>query len=378
MVREIPPALPRSGRDLPQLQTAAMQAAAALEDFSRWLKLHLPSMTQQSAIGRTNYIYFLRNVALLPYTPEQMLAVARQEWQRAVAFESFERRRDRSLPPLKIFSTVDQEVLAYKDGEQTIRDFLTRGGILSVPETIRHFIARPVPRYLDALAAYGELDDFTGPSRLTENSVRWIHQPSPELGFWEKANAQDPRPNITHEGIPGHYFQLAWSWTHPDPIRRYYYDSGPNEGLAFYTEEMLLQAGLYENSPRSRELVYTMARLRALRVEVDVKLALGEFSIRQAAEYLARMVPMSSQSAEEEAAFFATTPGQAITYQIGKQQIVRFLADARLKLGDKFDLRAFHDFLWQNGNVPITLQRWEYLGLDDDLTILDSSDRTVR
>ena len=103
-------------------------------------------------------------------------------------------------------------------------------------------------------------------------------------------NAKDPRTGIVHEGVPGHYFQLALSWAHPDPIRRHYYDSGANEGIGFYTEEMLLEAGLFDNSPRSREMIYNMVRLRALRVEVDVKLALGEFTIAQAADYLHKTV----------------------------------------------------------------------------------------
>jgi len=80
---------------------------------------------------------------------------------------------------------------------------------------------------------------------------------------------------------------------------------------------------------------------------------------------------MDKKSAEAEAALFATTPGQAISYQIGKSQIVHFLADARLEQAEKFNLRAFHDFLWLNGNVPIALQRWEYLGKDDDIRVID-------
>jgi uncharacterized protein (DUF885 family) len=108
-------------------------------------------------------------------------------------------------------------------------------------------------------------------------------------------------------------------------------------------------------------------RLRALRVEVDVKLALGEFTMDQAAEYLKNTVPMDSQTARAEAAIFASTPGQAISYQIGKLLIYGFLASAQRQKGDAFELHAFHDFLWQNGNVPITLQRWEYLGLRDEL-----------
>ncbi|PYL35211.1 MAG: DUF885 domain-containing protein, partial [Verrucomicrobia bacterium] len=114
--------------------------------------------------------------------------------------------------------------------------------------------------------------------------------------------------------------------------------------------------------PHTREIIYNFMRLRALRVEVDVRLALGQATLDQAAKYLHDKVPMDMETARAEATAFATGPGGAISYQIGKLQIVKFLADARLQQGDRFNLRAFHDFVWKNGNVPISLQRWEYLG----------------
>jgi uncharacterized protein (DUF885 family) len=94
-------------------------------------------------------------------------------------------------------------------------------------------------------------------------------------------------------------------------------------------------------------------------------LALGEFTLEQAAKYLQEKVPMDAGTARSEATAFSTAPGQAISYQIGKLQITKLLAEARLQQGEKFNLRAFHDFVWKNGNVPIALQRWEYLGPPD-------------
>ena len=79
---------------------------------------------------------------------------------------------------------------------------------------------------------------------------------------------------------------------------------------------------------------------------------------------------MDYGTARAEAILFASLPGQAITYQIGKVQILKFLADAREVLGDRFELRKFHDYLWKNGNVPISLLRWEYLGLNDEISTL--------
>jgi uncharacterized protein (DUF885 family) len=129
---------------------------------------------------------------------------------------------------------------------------------------------------------------------------------------------------------------------------------------------MLARAGLFEGASGSAETVHAFLRLRALRVGVDIGLALGRLSIDEAAHELAERVPMDRATARWEATFFAKTPGQGMTYQVGKTQILGFLADAAREPG--FSLRAFHDRLWREGNVPIALQRYEVLG---DVSALD-------
>ena len=343
-----------------ELNAATDRAADALEKFQQQVKDKLPKLPQQTALGRDAYIWFLRNVALMPFTPEELLAMGRQEWNRAVAFEAYEKNRNKDVPPLKIATDINGWIKDATQKELQIRKFLEERGIVTVPNWVQQYTLRPTPEYLRALG-FTEHDDFTSPSRLNENCIRYVPEPSEKLGYFWRATAMDPRPITVHEGVPGHYFQLCLSWKHENPIRRHYYDSGANEGIGFYAEEMMLQAGLFDDSPHTREIIYNFMRLRALRVEVDVKLALGEFTLEQAAKYLQEKVPMDKQTARQEAIAFSTSPGGAMTYQIGKLQILKFLADARMQQGDKFNLRAFHDFLWRNGNVPIALQEWEYL-----------------
>jgi uncharacterized protein (DUF885 family) len=345
-----------------ELNGSCERAADALEKFQQQLKDNLPKLPRQTAVGRDAYVFFLKNVALIPYSPEELLAMGRQEWNRAVAFEAFEKNRNKNVPPLKTGDNIDNWIKEAAEKESQIRKFLEDRAILTVPDWVQHYTLRAMPEYLRALQGFGEMDDFTSPSRLNENCVRYVTEPSGKLGYFWHATAEDPRPITVHEGIPGHYFQLCLSWKHEDPIRRHYYDSGPNEGIGFYAEEMMLQAGLFDDSPHTREIIYNFMRLRALRVEVDVKLALGEFTLDQAAKYLREKVPMDENTARQEAIAFSTGPGQAITYQIGKLQIMKFLAEARMQQGEKFNLRTFHDFVWKNGNVPIALQQWEYLG----------------
>jgi len=343
-----------------QFDPATDKAAAALESFSQWLTERLPSMSKQTAIGRKNYAFFLKSVALMPYSPDQILAMGESEWQRAVSFETYEKQRNAGLPQLPLPANQAEQIAREKRDESAVREYLSKKGFLAFPAWLQHYWNLPLPSYFSDLPAVPQPDDLTGPTRLKENATSYVFPPAPWLGFFALATARDPRVMIVHEGM--HYYQLALSWANEDPIRRHYYDSSANEGIGFYAEEMALQSGLFDDSPRSREIIYSFMRLRALRVIVDVKLATNQFTIDQAADYLEKTVPMDKATAHAEAAEFASTPGQAISYQIGKLQILDMLADARQTQGDKFNLKDFHDFVWKNGNVPIALQRWEYVG----------------
>jgi len=344
------------------LAKAADAAVEALDDYRQWLRQGQPKMRRDTAIGRENYLFFLRNIAILPHSLEQLLQMSQQEWSRSVAFESLERTRNANVPAQPLFTTARAQIDRERLDEEQIRFFLEQQQLLTVPGWLKHYRNLLVPPYVLPFEDFGVTDDLTGPLRLNEDGISYIREPRPNLGFFYLSTAKDPRPIVVHEGVPGHYFQLCLSWANPDPIRRHYYDSIANEGIGFYAEEMMLQAGLFDNSPRTRETIYSFMRLRALRVEADVKLATGVFSIEQAADYLAKTVPMDAKTALAEAALFSSAPGQAISYQIGKIQIMNLLADARRAEGDHFSLRKFHDFVWSNGNVPVSLQRWQLLG----------------
>ena len=354
-----------------RLQRATKKAAAALQGYAHWLEAADPIMTDEFSLGTDAYSFFLANVALIPHTPGELLAQGRLAWERAVTFDTLEKNRNASLPPLTIFADIQAQIDTSRRMEGRVRQFLEAQDLMTVPAWLKHYLNRPLPDYLAPLAFMGVTDDLTSETRLDEHAISYISAPSPDLAYFHLASAQDPRPLIVHEGVPGHYFQLAQSWKHPDPVRRRYIDSGANEGIGFYVEEMLLQAGLFDDSPKTREIIYSFMRLRALRVEVDIRLATGDFTIGQAGAYLARTVPMDLETATREAVFFAFNPGQAISYQIGALQINRFLSDARLDLKDDFSLRHFHDCLMLNGNVPIALQRWEYLDRADEIERLD-------
>ena len=368
MARELKPHLTMGS--VAQLDAAVQAAIQALEGYRAWLEQRLPAMSSNVAVGRDDYVFFLKHVALIPYTPEQLRAMGRQEWERAVAFEAYEKNRNAGLLQLPLAKDQAAQIAREERQEQEIRNFLAEKNILTVPAWVQHYRNLPFPTYLAPLAAFGVADDLTGPTRLKDQATSYIKTPSPDRGYFDLSTARDPRGIIVHEGMPGHYFQKVMSWTNADPIRRHYYDSSANEGIGFYAEEMMLQAGLFEDSPRTREIIYNFMRFRALRVEVEVKLSTGEFTIEQAADYFVKTVPLDQATAMEDATFYASVPGVGISYQTGKLQIMKLLAEARLAQGEKFNLREFHDFVWKNGNVPITLLRYEYLGKTDEIEAL--------
>ncbi|MEI4279482.1 DUF885 family protein [Klenkia terrae] len=350
---------------LPVPDLDAGPAADALDALAGWLTAELPRMAPFAPVGRAAFEEFLREVTLAPESVDWMVTVAEAEFARAVTMEAVATAAAAGVPvpplPVDVAAHCADEAAA----EAEVRRWYDEKGLLTVPAWAGRYLFAPRPPWLAPLAGMGVTDDLLGPSRLGQDPVSYAPDPAPELPFFYRANMLDPRLGVAHEGV--HALQLTWSATHPDPVRREYVDSQSNEGIAFYDEEMLLDSGLWSDAPHSRVVVARFLRLRALRVLLDVGLATGSMSIDTAARMLAERVPVDVETAREEAAFFAGTPGQALTYLVGKVQVQQLLADVVAAQGDEFDLRAFHDRLWLEGNVPLAMQRWELLGTPPEL-----------
>ena len=344
------------------LLDAAKDAAQGLEAFREWLGRQL--FAGDAGVGPEAMTYFLHRVALLPYSSDQLRDLARAEFNRAVVAEAVLRRRvghdSVREPPRTVAELVERE----RADEIAVRDFWAVNGLLVLPADLRHYVFAAMPPYLEPLTWLGVAHDITSPARAAQDAVCYTHPPADDTSYFARAKSADPRTGIVHEGV--HALQMALSWQHLNPARRRYYDSAPNEGIAFHNEELMLQAGLFNDAPGSAVFVANSMRLRALRVDVDIRLALGDLTIDEAADHMAETVPMDHPTAWEEAVFFAGNPGQGLSYQAGKAQILDLLAECERR-SDAFDLREFHERLWREGNVPLTLQRWEFLGLDDHL-----------
>ncbi len=147
MATELDAAVPsHAGR----FSAPAAAAAGALTAFRVWLEGRVAAMSAETAVGREAYTRFLREVALVPFTPDELLAMGRQEWERAVAFEALEQGRNRTLPPLPLFADQQTQIAASARQEQEIRQFLEREQLLTVPPWLQHYLNLPLPGYLGA------------------------------------------------------------------------------------------------------------------------------------------------------------------------------------------------------------------------------------
>jgi len=344
------------------LTAAGELAIAELVAYRDWLAT--ADAEPWAPIGEAGMEAFFRTIALNPLTIDDIQRIGLSELERAEGLSAIEAAIVGDAKA-DLLPTIDAQVERERLDELAVRDFYESNNILSQPDTLGHYLVGAMPPYLASIRWLGVTDDLTDDDRVDEDGISYMPDPTPDLSFFYDANARDPRAGIIHEGA--HYQQLALSWRHPTLLRRRYYDSGPNEGIAFYNEELMLRTGMFDDAPGTRSAIYAFLRLRAMRVLVDVGLATGRESIDGAAALMSERVPMDLETALHEASYFASIPAQALTYQVGKNQILAFLADAARIQGADFDLRAFHDSLWLNGNVPIALQRFELLGLTDEL-----------
>jgi len=164
-----------------------------------------------------------------------------------------------------------------------------------------------------------------------------------------------------HEGIPGHHLQLAIAQELGDEIpafRRHAHVVAYGEGWALYTERLSDEMGLY-GSALDRMGMLSADSMRAGRLVVDTGVHALGWSRQQAIDFMAENSPMTLHTITEEIdRYIASMPGQALSYMIGRLEIQKMRADAEAAMGDRFDIRGFHDTVLGSGGVPLeTLAR---------------------
>ena len=329
----------------PELLRAVAAAKVATDDFARWIAAKAPSKTGRSGVGKANYNWYVKNVLLAPYDWDQQVLLLRRELDRSFAALKLEEVRNRALPPIRPI----EDPAAYKAfvtaKETRFNAFMAETG-LSTGEP-----------YL-ATAILNQPVDYAAPA---------------DRNFFSNVTALDPLPLIAHFT---HWMDLARmrAAPHPSPIRRvpllYNIFVDRSEGFATAYEELSMQAGLYDDVPHGRELVWIMLANRAARGLASLYVQANMMSLAEAGRFHAAWTPRhwsdpNSKLVGFEQLLYARQPGYGPSYIVGKLQLDRLIADAAHAddlAGRPFVLADFTRRLMATGIVPVALSEEEMLG----------------
>lgn len=159
-----------------------------------------------------------------------------------------------------------------------------------------------------------------------------------------------------HEGVPGHHLQLAISTELTDipDFRKRAFIAAYGEGWGLYSERLADEMGLY-STPLDRMGMLEADSMRACRLVVDTGLHALGWSRKQAVDYMTENSPMAVSHVVPEIDRYAVTPGQALAYMIGRLEIQRIRRDAEEALGDRFEIKGFHDVVLGSGLMPLPI-----------------------
>jgi hypothetical protein len=264
-----------------------------------------------------------------------------RELARARAFLSLEEQRNASLPEQAPIASAEEHARRFDEGVSRYMAFLRDRGIL----TIRDYMEPALRARIGGFA------------------------PGPRE-FFAEVDARDPQVMRTH-GY--HWFDLARMQhePHASPIRR-----GPllynifitrTEGHATGWEEMMLQAGMFDAQPRSRELIYVLLAQRAARALGDLRMHANQLTLEQAAEFTSAATPrgwlrLDGRTVRGEQHLYLQQPSYGTSYVIGKIQIEGLLAARKRQTGSAFSLKRFMDEFDAVGLIPASLLIWELTG----------------
>jgi hypothetical protein len=333
-----------------ELYAKIAEVRAATIELVAWLEEQAPSKTGPSGLGKENYSWYQQNVHLVPLSWEDEERLLQRELDRAWSSLKLEEQRNRDLPAMQLAETPAEYDALANDAVDRIMQFLSDKDILTIEDYMRPALEAHKGSYVDP---------------TTRN-------------FFAITSHYDPAPLFTHFY---HWFELARMdlEPHPSPIRQgallYNIFDSRNEGTATGVEEMFMHAGLYDDSPRSRELVWILLAQRAARGLGSLYAHANEMTMAEAGAVHMAGTPRGWMRTEKELLIFEQhlylrQPGYGTSYVTGKYLLEQTLADyAKIveARGDDFQMRDFFDRLNAIDSIPISLARWEMTGMDDQI-----------
>ncbi|MBI1876257.1 MAG: DUF885 family protein, partial [Acidobacteria bacterium] len=323
------------------LKPSVERARAATEAFAAWLDAQSASKNGPSGIGVDNYDWYLKHVQLVPYTWREEVTIMERELARSHAFLALEEKRNEALPPQTVISSAEEHARRFGAAITEYMAFLKDHDILTIKD------------YMDP-ALRARIGSFSAGPRE----------------FFTEVDYRDPEVMRTH-GY--HWFDKGrmQHQPHPSPIRRgsllYNIFNTRTEGHATGWEEMMMQAGMFDARPRSRELIYILVAERAARALGDLRMHSHEFTLEQAAAFTSAHTPrgwlrLDGRLVRGEQHLYLQQPAYGTSYVIGKIQFERLLAARKRQLGDTFTMKAFMEEFDAAGLIPMSLIEWQVTG----------------
>jgi uncharacterized protein (DUF885 family) len=327
----------------PELRSAVADARKATDEFVAWLERLAPTKTGPSGVGKENYNWYEQNVHLIPYTWEQQVTLLQRELERAQASLLLEQQRNRKLPPLEPAADAAAFHAMTQARLDTFVDFLVKQEII------------PDKPYLKSAL----------------EPMRGEFVPEDKRIFFTRVTHREPMLLYSHDY---HWIDLARMKyePNPSPVRRVaslsnIWDTRA-EGFATAFEEIAMHAGLYDDNPRAKELVWMMLGNRAARGLASLYVQANEWTLEQAGQFHSEWTPGGFSKRDSLTAFeqllYLRQPGYGASYVTGKLLFDRFMSEYAHEMqleGRPFVLRDFLDRFNNDGMVPVTLMETEII-----------------
>jgi len=330
--------------ETPALVAALEKAKQETSFFVAWLKKEAPKKTGPSGVGKENYTWYQQNVHLLPFTWEEEVALLEKELARAWASLVLEEQKNRSLPPMVAASSSEEFDKMAEEGVERLMSFLEEKEIMPIKKNME--------------------------PALREHMGSFVREEN--RNFFLIGMHYDPVPLYSHFY---HWFDLAEIRDNPhkSPIRRgpllYNIFDSKSEGIATGVEEVFMRAGLYEDSPRSKEIVWIMLAQRAARGLGSLYAHANMMTMEEAGGVHVRWTPRGWMETEPhllrfEQHLYLRQPGYGTCYITGKNIVEKLLAEyaeQKEAAGEPFVMKDFFKEFNSAGNIPVELVRWEMI-----------------
>jgi Bacterial protein of unknown function (DUF885) len=348
-------------------------ALAAIARSKATIDAHAASWPENFSIGRAAFDRMLREEQLLPFDSREIELLSADElahgWAEEAWLRSLAQHEARSFGPASgggLAPGGAALIPYYRARIAELETFVRERDIVTVPPWLGVIEVVENPPFMQPVSPGASMNSprplapeskgyyfITPPTSLAEAAAR--------LDMNEDFDRDRILSTAAHEAMPGHFLQLSIAKRHPDFVRRIQQSTVFEEGWAYYGEEMFVRLGLFGADLDPRLFTAQWERVRGARGIVDSKLASGEWTYRQAADFYARESGFTQTDADAAVAGFATNPGSGIVYTAGRLQLQQLLAIYLQKTAGRGSLHDFHDRLLSYGSVPFVVLAPELL-----------------